>query len=104
MAEQMDYPALAERARAALLVAAMRRTTVTYGELARAVDLPDVPVSHHMKRILDLVSQECLGRREPSLAPLVVNERTGEPGKGYRDEGVDWHTEVRRCYNAWPPA
>lgn len=104
MAEKMDYPALAERARAALVLSAMRRTTVTYGELAQAVDLPDVPVSHHMKRILDLVSQECIARNEPSLAPLVVNERTGEPGKGYRDAGVDWQTEVRRCYNAWPPA
>jgi hypothetical protein len=104
MAQLMDYLALAERARAALVVAAMRRTTVTYGELASAVDLPDVPVSHHMKRILDLVSQECILRDEPSLAPLVVNERTGESGKGFRPEGMDWHTAVRRCYNAWPPA
>jgi hypothetical protein len=100
----MDYSSLADRARAALIIASMRRTTVTYGELARAIDLhPNVPVGHHMKRILDLVSQECIDRREPSLAPLVVNERTGEPGKGYQDGGEPWHKSVRRCFDAWPP-
>ncbi|KAA1418146.1 hypothetical protein FE697_020110 [Mumia zhuanghuii] len=100
----MDYEILAERARAALITAAMRRSTLTYGELARAIDFdPDVPVGHHMNRILDLVSQECIDRSEPSLAPLVVNERTGEPGKGYRDGGEPWHKSVRRCFHAWPP-
>ncbi|MCP3420345.1 helix-turn-helix transcriptional regulator [Nocardioides pinisoli] len=101
----MDYDDLANRARAALIMAAMRRSTVTYGELARAIDFdPSVPPSHHMKRVLDIVTDECDSRGEPSLAPLVVNERTGEPGKGYQPNGEAWHKSVRRCFNAWSPA
>ena len=101
----MDYDALAAKARAALITAAMRRSTMTYGELATAIDLdPNVPRSHHMKRVLDRVSDECASRREPSLAPLVVNDRTGEPGKGYQPGNEPWHKSVRRCFTRWTPA
>jgi hypothetical protein len=101
----MDYSNLAAKARPALITASMRRSTMTYGELARAIDLdPDVPLPHHINRVLDAVSQDCLAREEPSLAVLVVNERSGEPGKGFRAGADPWHTETRRCFDRWQPA
>lgn len=73
--------------------------------LARAIGLdPNVPLSHHIRRVLDLVSQDCSGRKEPSLAVLVVNEKSGEPGPGFRAGKVPWHTETRRCFDRWQPA
>ena len=102
----MNYEVLAERARAALIVASMRRSTLTYGELAVAIDLdPTVPLPHHINRVLVLVSDRCNGAGEPSLAVLVVNQDTGEPGSGFV-KGVrgEWYTEARRCFRAWDPA
>lgn len=101
----MDYQALAERARPALITASMRRSTMTYGELARAIDLdPNVPLPHHIRRVLALVSQDCIARKEPSLAVLVVNEKTGMPGTGFVAGKAPWHTETRRCFDRWLPA
>jgi hypothetical protein len=101
----MDYDALAERARPALIVAAMRRTPVTYGELGRALDLDEnLPLSHHINRVLDIVSQRCIAAGEPSLAVIVVNQQTGEPGPGFRAGAVPWYEEARQCYRVWPPA
>lgn len=37
----MDYDAFADLARPALIIAAARRSLVTYGELARAIDFPE---------------------------------------------------------------
>ena len=101
----MDYEALATRARAALIVAAMRRTTLTYGELAQAVDLdPDVPLSHHINRVLRLVASGCGDRGEPSLAVLVVNQKTGHPGEGFVAGQEAWFTEARACFRRWNSA
>lgn len=101
----MDYNDLAAKARPALITASMRRSTMTYGELARAIDLdPNVPLSHHIRRVLDLVSKDCIARKEPSLAVLVVNEKSGEPGPGFRAGKTPWHTETRRCFDRWQPA
>jgi hypothetical protein len=101
----MDYDDLAAKARPALITAAMRRSTMTYGELARAIDLdPNVPLSHHIRRVLDVVTLDCNGRKEPSLAVLVANEKSGEPGPGFRAGKVPWHTETRRCFDRWQPA
>lgn len=101
----MDYDDIATKARPALITASMRRSTMTYGELARAIDLdPNVPLSHHIRRVLDLVSRDCIGRKEPSLAVLVVNEKSGEPGPGFRAGKTPWHTETRRCFDRWQPA
>lgn len=62
----MDYDDLAAKARPALITASMRRSMMTYGELARAIDLdPNVPLSHHIRRVLDVVTQDCIGRKEP---------------------------------------
>ena len=101
----MDYDALAYLARPALIMAAMRRTTVTYGELAKSIGLdPGIPLSHHMKRVLDRVSDRCIKAGEPSLAVLVVNADTGEPGDGFTEGSLTWMAEARRCFKRWSPA
>jgi len=38
---------------------------------------------------LDDLSQQCNARAEPSLAALVVNQNTGQPGAGWRDGGME---------------
>jgi hypothetical protein len=101
----MDYDALADRARTALVVASMRRSTLTYGELAAAIDLdPNVPLPHHINRVLVVVSDRCIQAGEPSLAVLVVNQDTGKPGAGFVKVDHDWYTEARRCFRMWHPA
>lgn len=66
------------RVRARLVEAALAGETVTYGELREELDLPYLVQG--MGRLLDLVSEECARRGEPSLASLVVNALTGEAG------------------------
>lgn len=101
----MDYDDLARLARAALIVAAQRRSLLTYGDLGQAIGWdPAMPLSHHMKRILDRVSQTCIAAKEPSLAALVVNGTTGKPGDGWVDGGKGWHWEAQRCFRTWSPA
>ena len=57
---------------------ARRRQTVTYGRLKADLDLPYLVQG--MGRLLDLLSEDCRRRGEPSLAALVVNQATGEVG------------------------
>lgn len=100
----MDYDSLADLARPALVTAAMRRSTMTYGELAKAIGFDaKVPLSHHMNRVLDVVSERCIDAGEPSLAVLVVNAETGEPGDGFTAGDLTWMAEARRCFKKWPP-
>ena len=98
----MDYERYAVAARSALITAAMRRTTLTYGELAMAIELPEnVPLPHHINRVLRSVSEECIARGEPSLAVIVVNRQTGEPGKGFVDGPSKWFGEAQQCFRKW---
>lgn len=98
----MDYDALAALARPALITAAARRSTMTYKELGRAIGLhPTLPLPHHLGRVLDLVSQVCIAEHEPSLAVLVVNGLSGEPGRGFIAGSVPWFTETQRCFRKW---
>lgn len=101
----MDYGTFAALARSALITAAMRRTPLTYKELGQAVGYPDdVPLSHHMNRILNLVSRRCIEASEPSLAVLAVNQETGKPGDGFTTGAKEWHAEAQDCYRRWRPA
>ncbi|GAA2725787.1 hypothetical protein CAE01nite_20810 [Cellulomonas aerilata] len=38
---------------------------------------------HGMGRLLDLLSEDCFRRNEPSLASIVVNASTGEVGADF---------------------
>ncbi|MGN7132059.1 hypothetical protein ACTHQY_02175 [Rhodococcoides corynebacterioides] len=87
------------RARAALIVAALRRTLLTYGELGAAIDVQGIALRNQARHILDHLSTQNEERGEPSLAALVVNSQTGKPGAGWTDGALDWHTEVRRVFD-----
>lgn len=69
------------RVRDRLIEAAVARETTTYGELRNELDLPYLPQG--MGRLLDLISEDCLRRGEPSLASIVVNASTGEVGDDF---------------------
>src|SRR5450830_1929412 len=98
----MDYVGLADRARSALITAAMRRTLLTYKELGQAIGLAgDLPLPHHINRVLDAVSKRCIDHDEPSLADLVVSKDMGEPGSGFTKGALEWHTEAQRCFRFW---
>ncbi len=83
----------------------MRRTTLTYRELAQAIGLdPEIPLPHHINRVLRLVANRCGDHEEPSLAVLVVNQKTGHPGEGFVAGQDEWFTEARACFRRWSPA
>jgi hypothetical protein len=69
--------------RAMLIEEARARATVTYGELVRDLALPTSPKG--LGRLLDLLSEDCTRRGEPTLAAIVVTATTGEVGRGYGD-------------------
>ena len=73
-----------ERVRDELIDVAKRGQTITFGELKAAANLTHRP--HGMGRLLDVISEDCRIRDEPSLAPLVVNGATGEVGVDYVGE------------------
>jgi hypothetical protein len=89
------------QARAALILAARRRSLVTYKELGLAIGMTGVSLSSHMGRVLDELSDICIEAGEPSLAALVVRSDSGAPGKGFDDGGVPWHTEVQGVFRYW---
>lgn len=89
------------QARAALIIAAMRRSILTYGELGAAIGISGVNLRNQLRHVLIEVSNECIERKEPSLAALVVNARTGQPGAGWRDGKVPWHGEVQQVFRYW---
>jgi len=98
----MDYDALAALARPALITAAARRSTMTYKELGRAIGLDaNLPLPHHINRVLDRVATTCVDAGEPSLAVLVVNGQTGEPGPGFNAGSAPWFTETQACFRRW---
>ncbi|MEN3265234.1 MAG: hypothetical protein V7646_2128 [Pseudonocardia sp.] len=84
----MDYAAYAARARAALIMAAMRRSVVTYKELATTIDLPPhLPLSYHISPILRLVPED-LDYHPPAPArapPEMTNSRTQVVGPAVVD-------------------
>lgn len=80
------------RVRERLFEAGDARETVTYGELREELDLPYLVQG--MGRLLDLVSEDCSRRNEPSLASFVVNASTGEVGDDYDGDAAAERTLV----------
>ncbi|WP_430331826.1 hypothetical protein [Rhodococcus sp. ACT016] len=72
-----------EKMRPYLIDIAVAGTTITYGDLIAALDLPCVP--NGLGRILDLLSENRFRRpgEEPSLAALVISQATGEVGDSF---------------------
>ncbi len=81
------------RVRDYLIEVAKVRETVTYGELRQELDLPYAPQG--MGRFLDVLTQECRLRDEPSLAAIVVGAGTGEVGEDFEGDPV---VERERVY------
>ncbi|NHC45264.1 hypothetical protein [Motilibacter aurantiacus] len=76
------------RVRDHLIEVAEARATITYGELREELGLPYLVQG--MGRLLDLLSEDCRRRGEPSLASLVVNASTGEVGHDFAgDPGAE---------------
>jgi hypothetical protein len=74
------------RVRAFLVEVARSGETVTYTELQDQLDLPYGV--NGMGRLLDLLSEDCIRRGEPSLAAIVVNASTGEVGGDFAEDPV----------------
>lgn len=55
--------------------------TIQYGAVIKALDLPHA--TNGLGRVLDLLSEDCFCRNEPSLAALVVSRSTGESGSAF---------------------
>ncbi|MEV0901454.1 hypothetical protein [Actinoplanes sp. NPDC049802] len=82
--------------RGILIAAARRGETITYGELAMAIDR-----RYHNLQFgdpLDILSLDCEQSGEPSLAPLVVNKKTGAPGDSFVGDPVSGQQE---CFAYW---
>lgn len=84
------------RLRSALIVASQRRSTLTYGEASAAID--EIYPARGLGRALDLLSQDCIERKEPSLAALVVQSTSGAVGGGFKGNA---QAERERCYKHW---
>lgn len=86
-------------ARAAVAAIAVIGQTITYGELAKALD--DRFNYRNPGVILDLLSLDCIRRGEPSLAALVVQASSGRPGDGYADGDVPIEEYQRQVQEFW---
>lgn len=96
-----DRTEAVQRARAALIVAAMRRSILTYSELGKALGFGGIQLRNEMRHILDDLSADCIARGERSLAALVVNQATGAPGQGWKEGDKPWHAEVQAVFRQW---
>ena len=84
------------RLRAATIIAARFRSTITYKDAELAID--HLYPARGLAQLLDLLSYDCEARGEPSLAALVVNTGTGEVGRGF---GGDPEQARQACYRHW---
>lgn len=89
------------QARAALIVAALRRSIVTYKELGFAIGLKDIELRNEMRLVLEQLASECHDAGEPPMTALVVNSQTGAPGAGWHGNGEPWHADVQRVFRHW---
>lgn len=89
------------QARAALVVAALRRSIVTYKELGLAIGLAGVELRNEMPHVLEQLAKNCLDEKEPPLTALVVSSQTGAPGAGWFGYGEPWHADVQRVFRYW---
>jgi hypothetical protein len=84
------------RLRSALIVAAQAQSTLTYKQASAAID--GLYGYRSMGRVLDLVSEDCMQRGEPSLAGLVVAGQSGEVGDAFVG---DAEASRQACYRYW---
>jgi hypothetical protein len=84
------------RLRSATIVAAQRRSTLTYSDAEAAID--SLYPARGLAPVLDLLSHDCIARGEPALAALVVRKDTGQVGDGFMGDAALAREE---CYARW---
>lgn len=89
------------QARAALIMAALRRSIVTYKELGFAIGLKDIELRNEMRLVLEQLAIDCEQAGEPPMTALVVNAQSGAPGAGWHGNGEPWHADVQRVFRYW---
>ena len=89
-------PAHVAAMREFLIDLARSRVKSTYGELVDAAELPYL--ARGLGRLLNLLSEDCDRRNEPSLAALVVTKADSEVGDGYTGDAAG---ERARVYAYW---
>ncbi len=77
---------------------ALRRETITYGELAGSIGIPGA--AHGMGEYLNPIMWYCANHGLPPLTAVVVNQDTGRPGEGLitvNQENIDaeWESVFR---------
>jgi len=84
------------RLREVLADVAGRQATITYGELATALD--HAYLQQGLGPVLDVLAVDCARRGEPRLDALVVTRSRGEVGPGFDgDAPRDRHA----CWRHW---
>jgi hypothetical protein len=104
---------MAAELRTMLVDAAVRRGTVTYGEISRRVFGGRVlPRSSAVMALVDDACDELDAGRDTVMASLVVRADTGMPGEGYfswaerkghdvADRRAFWRAQVERVWDSW---
>lgn len=92
---QNMYDALT-KLRPVLVDAARRGATVTYKDAAIATGNAYLPQG--LGPALDVLSEDCFRRDEPSLAALVVRSDVGEVGEAFVGDAED---EREACWRRW---
>ena len=88
--------AVLPRLREALVDVARRRGTITYGEVATALD--HAYLQQGLGPVLDVLAVDCARRNEPRLDALVVTRGRGEVGQGF---GGDAARDREACWSLW---
>src|SRR3954453_5379316 len=84
------------RLRALLVDAARRNTTLTYGEVA--VALEHAYLQQGLGPVLDVLAVDCGRRGEPRLDALVVTVAQGEVGTGFDGDAA---RDREACWSYW---
>ncbi len=92
--QQEPVRIFAPLARAAQIMAAQRRMTSTFHEVAVCIGLHGDARRDLMHYVLLLVEHICREAKEPSLVALVAHPGDGRPCYGTSDQFSDWHVEV----------
>src|SRR5262245_9080779 len=98
---EADTDDLTRLARAALIVAAQRRTTLTVKELEAAMGIDGLELRSLLDLVLAPLASQCAAEGMPSLAALVINTRTGAPGHGWPSCNAEWFAEAQRAFRVW---
>jgi hypothetical protein len=85
---------LARLARAALIVAAQRRTTLSARELGAAIGLNGIELAEVLRLVLARLAEQCADEQMPALPALVT---------GHVEASCDaaWFSEAKQVFRRW---